>query len=133
MVAVLGALTVRPLDETGQPTPVRMEIIDDAGHSHIPLLALPVELRCPSAPVPNESPGCMTGFAETSSIDNPHTGTRQFYADGEFDIDLPPGHYALAAYKGIEYSVARLDLIVTAKAHDPVVVPMKRWANMPSQ
>ncbi len=117
-------------DEAGNPTPVRMEIIDSKGKGHVPAAALAVQFKCRSEPVPNEAPGCITGFSVSNFIDNPHTGTRQFYIAGPFDIDLPPGRYALAAYKGIEYSVERVNFEVTPFARDLVSVRMTRWAKL---
>lgn len=39
----------------------------------------------------------------SKKVENPFTGTTQFYCTGVSEISLPPGTYGLKVYKGIEY------------------------------
>jgi hypothetical protein len=41
----------------------------------------------------------------SKSVENPYTGTTQFYSTGNSRVVLPPGPYKLKLYKGNEYEV----------------------------
>ena len=99
-------ISISVLDERGQVTPVRMEIVDDVGGSHIPDSALPLYNECFPEPSPNQAPGCMAQAKPPLFLDNPHTGAREFYTGGSLEIELPPGRYSLTAYKGFDCGVS---------------------------
>ncbi len=121
------------VDAQKRPTPVRMEIRDAVGGSYVPDAALPVQMGCPSEPVPNDAPGCITGFKVTNFLDNPHTGTRQFYVDRAFTIDLPVGAYTVAVFKGIEHRVVRQTLDVVPFETGKVTIVVERWSDLAAQ
>ncbi|MBL8951848.1 MAG: CehA/McbA family metallohydrolase [Myxococcaceae bacterium] len=125
--------TFHVLDESGTPTPARLEVLDALGVPYVPDLALPIDLACPSEPVPNDAPGCATGFKVSNYLDNPITGTRQFYSDGTFTLELPPGRYTLGATKGLEHLAVKQAFEVAKKTGAQVTVTLKRWSNLPSR
>jgi hypothetical protein len=72
-----GTLRVSVVDATsGAPTPARLEIRGANGSFHVPGSALELTLECEVAPPPDWA----AGWVRTQALDNPHTGTTQFYA-----------------------------------------------------
>ena len=88
-------LTIADAD-SGQPTPARVELLDKEGHSYIAEDALPVDGDCDMA---QEEPARLTlerAVALLSKkVENPYTGTDQFYSVGHSKVSLPPASYKL--------------------------------------
>ena len=95
-------LTIADAD-SGQLTPARVELLDKEGHSYIAEDALPVAGDCD---VPQEEPARLTlerAVALLSKkVENPYTGTDQFYSVGQSKVSLPPGSYKLRVFKRLE-------------------------------
>ncbi|MBW2270161.1 MAG: CehA/McbA family metallohydrolase [Deltaproteobacteria bacterium] len=124
-----ATLEIRVVDESGQPTPARLELLDEAGQSHIADDGLRVKTECFTTPLPDWASSLVTA----RSIDNPYTGTTQFYADGTARASLPPGRYRARASKGIEYRVASGVIDLGAGASDRLELVLERWIDMPAQ
>ncbi len=125
-----GTLVLRVLSaDSGEPTPGRIEVLDARGGAHVALDALPLTLECEVAPLP----GWASWLTRSDRIENPHTGTTQFYSDGLATLDLPPGRYWLRAYKGIEYQVAERELEIRAGETESLSVELVRWIDMPAR
>lgn len=125
-----GHLSVRVVDGPGGPvTPARIELLDAAGGAHVPDSALRLTLQCLLAP----PPAWAQGWVETQAIDDPHAGTRQFYVDAPFEIELPPGRYSLRAFKGIEHRVARAAVEVPPGGDASLELVLERWSDLPAR
>lgn len=125
-----GRLMVRIVDgPDGEPTPARIELLDAEGEAHVPESALRLTLQCATAP----PAAWAQGFVDAQAIDDPHTGTRQFYVDAPFTLELPAGPYSLRAFKGIERRVARTQVQIEAGATTSVELALERWTDMPER
>jgi hypothetical protein len=125
-----GRLAVSVVDSaSGEPTPARVELLDASGEAHIPTSALRLTLQCATAP----PAAWAQWFVDADSIDNPHSGTRQFYVDAPFEIELPPGRYTLRAEKGIERRVASSEVEIAAGSTASTRLSLERWTDMPEQ
>jgi hypothetical protein len=106
-----GTLRVSVVDATsGAPTPARLEIRGANGSFHVPGSALELTLECEVAPPPDWA----AGWVRTQALDNPHTGTTQFYAAEPFEASLPVGPYRVRSYRGIEYPVSEDEIEIRA-------------------
>jgi len=56
-----------------------------------------------------------------------------FYADGSFDVDVPPGSYTLTLSKGFEYRQQSIRLQVGQAAAAPREFRLARWIDMPAR
>jgi hypothetical protein len=120
--------TIRVVDaQTGEPLPARLELQGPAGRYVVPETALGLTLQCATAP-PAE---WAAGFVRTRTLDNPHTGTEQFYAAGPIEIALAAGEYRLRVFRGIEWEVAEVAFSVPVEA--PLEVALRRWADEPAR
>ena len=66
----------------------------------------------------------------SKEVENPFTGTTQFYCTGASEISLPPGTYGVKVYKGIEYRASLGELEITADQRVQREVRLTRWINM---
>jgi hypothetical protein len=106
-----GTIRVSVVDAmSGAPTPARLEIRGANGSFHVPDGALDLTLECEVAPPPDWA----AGWVRTQALDNPHTGTTQFYAAEPFATSLPAGPYRVRSYRGIEYPVSEDEIEVRA-------------------
>jgi hypothetical protein len=132
-----GALELTLRDtSTGRPTSARVELLAEDGTSVIPDAALPIFDDCGRVPVHNWVPA--TARVQVlrhmhRDIPNPYTATDQFYADGTISIRLRPGRYRVAAMKGIEFRVARVDVAVAEGQTQSVVLDLVRWVDLPGE
>lgn len=125
-----GRLHVAVVDEaSGEATPARVELLDAAGEAHVPASALRLSLQCLTAPPPEWA----RAWTDTDTLDNPHTGTQQFYVEAPFEIELPPGRYTLRAFKGLERRVARAEVEVAAGEAVHAELRLVRWADLPAR
>ncbi len=123
-----GILVLRLVNaDSGEPTPGRIEVLDERGGAHVALDALPLTLECEVAPLP----GWASWLTRSDHIENPHSGTTQFYSDGSAELSLPPGRYRITVYKGIEYRVARRSVQIHPLDTAELSVSLNRWIDLP--
>ncbi len=121
-------LRIRILDAaSGQPIAARLELTGPDGAFVVPETALLLTLECALAP-PSDWPESVG----TRGLENPHTGTTQFYVDGEIEVAVPPGSYVLRAARGIEWVLAESRIEVAADGGE-VELALTRWANEPAR
>ena len=89
----------------GQPTPARVELLDQDGKAHIACDALLVGPGYSDRVIPWEGDIERAKSYLSREIENPFTRTTQFYSDGSSTIVLPAGSYRLRIYKGIEFKL----------------------------
>jgi hypothetical protein len=124
-----GTLELRIVDAaSGRPTPARVELLDASGTPWIPDAALLLTYECEVAPLPE----WLAGFQRRQTIDNPHTGTQQFYLAQPTATALPAGSYRLRVFKGIEYGVAEREVRVGSGTTTRLEVALERWSDLPS-
>ena len=120
--------------DSGQPTPARVELLDKEGHSYIAEDALPVDGDCDTA---QEEPARLTlerAVALLSKkVENPYTGTDQFYSVGNSKVSLPPGSYKLRVFKGVEYEAQTREVEIQSGETTELTIKMPRWVNMPAR
>ena len=125
-------LTIRDA-ATGEPTPARVELLDEDGHAVIPDDALTVFSDCGNVPVHAWIPGfamlqvVWNGHRE---VPNPYTGTTQFYTDGSVRVRLPAGSYSVRATKGIEYEQASDTIVVEEGQVTRFDSDLTRWIDL---
>jgi hypothetical protein len=124
-----GALELRVLGADGAPTPARVEILDADGRAHVAADALEVRLECWTPPLPDWA----AGLQRATSIDNPYTGTTQFYLDGTARATLPPGRYRVSVSKGNEYRTLAREVDVRAGETTRALLSLERWTDMPAR
>jgi hypothetical protein len=125
-----GHLQVTVIEPTtGNPTPARVELLDAEGMAHVPTSALRLTLQCVTAP-PSD---WAQWLVDSDAIDNPHSGTRQFYVDAPFEIELPAGRYTLRAFKGIERRVASAAVEIEPGGSTSLELAPPRWSDMPER
>jgi hypothetical protein len=108
-----------------EPTPP-----SDPRPAWVPDGALPLRFECEVAPLPAWAAEL---FSISKRIENPHTGTTQFYTQGEVSIDLPAGRYTLRVFKGIEYEVVQSELEIRPGETRALDVELVRWTDMPAR
>jgi hypothetical protein len=113
----------------GAAVPARVELLDEAGRPWVPEGALPLRFECVAAPLPDWAAGILS---ISQHLENPHTGTTQFYVDGTASLELPPGRYRLRVFKGIEYAVAERRFEIRADESRTLDVELSRWIDMPA-
>ncbi len=124
-----GRLELRVLDETGQPTPARIELVDGRGETYVAEDALTIKIECWTTPLPDWA----ASVQRTQSLTNPYTGIRQFYVDGTAQVTLPAGRYRLTAWKGIEYGAETVDVDVAPGETTTVELALERWIDLPAE
>ena len=129
-----GLLQLSIVDgESDQPTPARVQLLDAQGNGHVALDALPIDGDCTDRLVPADLTFERAVALLTKKVENPFTGTTQFYSVGKSEISLQPGDYKLTIYKGPEYHVQKRDVHIEADGTTKLTVGMSRWINMPEQ
>ena len=91
---------------TGRPTSARIELLDEQRRSYCADDALLVGGDCRDRPAAWQGTLDEWRAQLTHDVNDPHSGTNQFYCDGTCRVSLPPGNYALRVFKGNEYRVA---------------------------
>ncbi len=120
----------------GMPTPARVELLGWDGAPHVPDEALEVFGDCRRFPIHNWVPSASQAQllrGRHRAVENPFIGTTQFYVDGPITMDLEPGHYRVAATKGIEYEIARAEFTVVVGQTERVRLDLVRWVNLPAE
>ena len=124
--AELTILRIETVDaQTGQPTPARLEVRASDGEALVASDALRVTLECEVAPPPDWA----VWMVQSDRVENPHTGTTQFYSTGTASLVLLPGRYHVRAFKGLEFRVASVEVEVVAGAQDIQKIQLERWAD----
>ena len=89
---------------TGESVPARIEILGPDGRFVVPEAALELSFECILPPAPDWA----AGWTRSKALENPHTGTTQFYAAAPFEVSVAPGRYRVRVFRGIEYQVDEL-------------------------
>ena len=129
-----GILRVSVIDaSTGELTPARLEVLDQAGGSQIAGDGIPVGTDWRDREKPWE--GTLEDAVSILSPEfaNPYTGTNQFYTKGTARLQLPPGVYELKAVKGIEYRMERRKVAVEAGEVTQEELKLTRWTDLPAK
>jgi hypothetical protein len=117
-------------DATGQRTPVRVRLQDAAGAVAHAAGALSVSDN--AMPIPRQAIAVMWGQQDRAQ-GYALQPDGAFYADGSFDVDVPPGSYALTLSKGFEYRQQSIRLQVGQTATAPRELRLTRWIDMPAR
>ncbi len=121
---------------TGEPTPARVEILDESGAAHVPEGALRVAGDCGWLPVHNWLPPVarfQMWRALAAPVANPFTGTTQFYVDRPIELALAPGRYRVRAFKGMEHRVAAREIEVALGGIVDLPIPLERWIDLSAE
>jgi hypothetical protein len=117
----------------GQPTPARIELLDENGKAYIAQDAMLVGPGYAERTIPWEGDIEKAKSLLSREIENPFTRTMQFYSDGSSTIELPTGRYKLRVYKGIEFKLGTHEVEIRPGETASLNVPLERWANMPAK
>ncbi len=132
-----GRLALAVVDAaTGEPTPARVEILDEAGGAHVADGALEVAGDCGWLPVHNWLPPVaqiQMWRALAAPVANPFTGTTQFYVDRPLSFELPPGRYRVRVFKGMEHRVAAREVDVGLGEDVELSIPLERWVDLSAE
>jgi hypothetical protein len=124
-----GTLSLRITDAAGEEIPARLEVLDEAGRAWLAEDAIPLRFECLLAPLPDWA---AERVSISPRLENPHTGTNQFYADGSARLELPAGRYRVRAYRGIEHSVEERSVELRAGEAQSLAIEMRRWIDLPA-
>ena len=128
---VAGRLEIRIIDGPGgEIVPARVELVDEAGETWVPLQALSLRFECAKAPPPDWA---SSSLIQSHTIPFRPAGTQHFYLAGEGAVSLPPGRYRLRVFRGIEVKVAEREIEISPGADMLVEVALERWADMASE
>jgi hypothetical protein len=129
-----GVLTLTFIDAaTGDPTPVRVHVMDESGAFHVASDALMYGGDCDMSDAGagyNDLPSALAAF--TDRLENPYTRTTQFYSEGSATVTVPAGKISVAAFKGPEYSVAYAEIQVQAGETVTSQMQITRWIDLPA-
>ena len=120
-----GWLTVDTRDERGEPTPVRMSIVDASGRMPLP--------ESSAVEVKDFSNRARTVLLPGGTVNWPSQNRWAFYVDGTYRTRLPAGAYTLVATKGIEYRYVSRRFDIAADTKTDLTVKLERWADMPAR
>ena len=126
-----ASISVRIVDaRTGQPTPVRVRLLDSNGNP--PKITGALAVSDAAFGVPAAAIGVMYGQSDRAEgfLLQPDGA---FYVDGSFDVKLPAGNYTLSLSKGYEYVQQTHKLSISAGKRTRTTYRMERWINMPER
>jgi hypothetical protein len=128
----IGTLELTVLeDESGSPTPARVEVLDQEGKGHVAEDALLIA----DTPIKRDIPwtGSVQDALKLMSRPFKHAFSRsaQFYTGGTARLSLPAGEYEIRAFKGIEYRAQSHSARVEAGNTTSATLRMARWINPP--
>jgi hypothetical protein len=120
--------------QTGKQTPARVEIIDASDNGRVATDSLRYGGDCDMSDtgagfITRES--ALEGFKDR--LENPYTGTLQFYSTGESSTQVSPGIVRVRVFKGPEYKVSKHEIEVPRGETVELTVSMDRWIDMPSK
>lgn len=115
---------------TGEPTPVRVRITDEAGAP--PAKVGASDASASSFDPPPEAIAVMWGRSDRAEgyVLQPDGS---FYVDGSFTASLPAGRYQVELSKGYEYAPQNLDLNLGSGESVELAVNLDRWIDMPAR
>ena len=129
-----GILRVSVLDAaTSELTPARLEVLDQAGKSHIAEDGIQVGTDWLDREKPWEGSVEDALSLLSPKVRNPYSGTHQFYTRGRARLQLPPGVYELKVVKGIEYRVVQRKIVIEAGKISEEEVRLTRWIDLPGK
>ncbi len=122
--------------KTGQPVPARVEIRGADGAYYVAEDALPASGDCSmgdpgSGPV--DQAASVEEFFDRFRVDNPYTGTSQFYSTGQSSVRLPAGTATIRVFKGPEYKVSAEKIEIADGATVEHTIGLTRWIDMPQK
>ena len=123
-------LSVRILDTTGQPTPVRVGLRDAKGTS--PAVSSALAVSETAIPIPRQAIAVMWGQQDRAQ-GYALQPDGSFYVDGAFEVNVPPGKYTLTVSKGFEYVQQQLSLDVAPASGLRREIKLDRWIDMPAR
>jgi len=130
-----GMLELRIIDSsTGAPTPARVEILGSDGDCHVASDALRVGGDCDMSDAGagyTDLRSTLAGFSDR--IENPYTGSTQFYSSGSSRVELPPGIARVRVFKGSEYETAVQSVEIAASESVEAEIALRRWTDMPAR
>lgn len=124
-----GTLRVRVVDARGEVVPARLEVRDEAGGAFVAEDAIPLRFECILQPLPD---WLAERVSISRALENPHTGTTQFYADGAARLVLPTGRYRVRAFRGIEHEVAEQEVEIAAGEERSTELSPRQWIDLPA-
>jgi hypothetical protein len=93
-----GVLALAVLEaSTGEYVPARLEIRGPNGRFVVPEAALDLGFECILPP----APAWAAGWTRSKALENPNTGTTQFYAAAPFEVAVPAGASVVRDFRGI--------------------------------
>ncbi len=132
--AETGKLRLTILDaQTGEPTPARVEVLDQEGKGYIAEDAIPVDGDRTDRKEP------WTGTAEEAlarlnpEVQNRFSRTVQFYSGGSSRLVLPSGPYDVKIRKGFEFETVEQHVEVLPGQDSELTLRLPRWADMRAQ
>lgn len=136
-----GLLALTVLDGgTGELTPARVEVADEAGGLHVPQDALPAPGRCSGGSEPAWYASLAEGsvLPETLWVDmhvqEPGTNGRHFSVlGGRAELELPPGRYRVTAFKGLEYTERSATVDIAAGERADLALVLERFVDLPAE
>jgi hypothetical protein len=130
---VPGVLMLTILDEdTGKPTPARVEVLDKEGKGFIAEDALPVWSYYWTVPEATKDPLAETMKRSVKKVSFAGEAD-QFYCGGKARVSLAGGTYRVRALKGNEYRIAAREIRVQPGETIETAITVKRWANGPKE
>ena len=125
-----GTLKLTIVDEQGNPTPARVEVLNSEGKGYVAEDALLVGGDPKDRDVPWKGTVEDALAALDREVKNDHTGTVQFYSTGTSRLSLPPGRYSVKLIKGPEYGVESREVEVGPARDSELKIRMCRWIDM---
>ena len=132
--AETGTLRLTILDaQTGEPTPARVEVLDQEGKGYMAEDAIPVDGDRTDRKEP------WTGTAEEAlarlkpEVQNHFSRTLQFYSGGSSRLVLPSGPYHVKIRKGFEFETVEQRVEVLPGQESELTLRLPRWADMRAQ
>ena len=132
--AKTGTLILTILDaQSGEPTPARVEVLDQKGTGYVAEDAIPV------GGDPKDRKEAWAGTAEEAlarlnpEVTNRFSRTLQFYSSGSSRLVLPPGPYDVKIRKGFEFETLERRVEVQPGRQSELTLRLSRWADMKEQ
>lgn len=130
-----GIVKITVLDtSTGKPTPARMQVKGAHGDYYVADNAVRFGGDCDMS---DAGAGYTTLTATlahyTDRLENPYTGTTQFYTDGSSTVSIPAGDTQITVVKGPEYRTVVVNVNIVAGATVEQTIELKRWIDMPAR
>ncbi len=63
-------------------------------------------------------------------MENPFSGTKQFYSSGQSILELPVGDYIVRAFKGLEYEIGESGIQIVSGETSDLRLTLRRWIKM---